>query len=51
MAALIVATRSAFEFYSTTALPGANGADNTTIYNWAVVKMNYTVRAGGAAGI
>jgi hypothetical protein len=39
------------DLYSTFAPPGQNGADNTTIYNWAVVKMNYTVRAGGAAGI
>ena len=39
------------DLYSTTAPPGQNGTDNTTVYNWAVVKMNYTTRAGGSTGI
>lgn len=39
------------DLYSTTAPPGVNGTDNTTVYNWAVVKMNNTERAAGTAGI
>jgi len=51
-----ITTSSALPFkimdlYSTTALPGVNGADNTTVYNWAVVKMNSTDRAAGTTGI
>jgi hypothetical protein len=39
------------DLYSTYAPPGVNGADNTTVYNWAVVKMNNTDRAAGTTGI
>lgn len=39
------------DLYSTYAVPGVNGADNTTIYNWAVVKMNNVDRAAGTVGI
>jgi hypothetical protein len=39
------------DLYSTTACPGVNGADNTTVYNWAVVKMNYSYRTYGSIGI
>jgi hypothetical protein len=40
-----------WDLYSTTAPPGQNGADNTTVYNWAIVKMNNTDRAAGTTGI
>lgn len=40
-----------WDLFSTTASPGVNGADDTTIYNWAVVKMNSTDRAAGTVGI
>ncbi|HEX3587787.1 MAG TPA: hypothetical protein VH024_17440 [Candidatus Angelobacter sp.] len=39
------------DLYSTYAPPGVNGADNTTVYNWAIVKMNYSDRAYGTIGI
>lgn len=39
------------DLYSTVAPPGVNGADNTTVYNWAIVKMNNTDRAAGTTGI
>jgi hypothetical protein len=39
------------DLYSTYAPPGVNGADNTTVFNWAVVKMNNTDRAAGTVGI
>lgn len=39
------------DLYSTYAVPGANGADDTSIYNWAVVKLNYSDRAYGTIGI
>ena len=40
-----------FDLYSTYAAPGSNGADNTTVYNWAIVKLNYTDRQYGSIGI
>jgi hypothetical protein len=39
------------DLYSTFAAPGANGSDDTTVYNWAIVKMNYSDRAYGTIGI
>lgn len=39
------------DLYSTYAPPGQNGADDTSIYNWAVVKLNYSDRAYGTIGI
>lgn len=39
------------DLYSTTAPPGVNGADDTTVYNWAVVQMNYSVRRYGSTGV
>lgn len=39
------------DLYSTTACPGQNGADDTTIYNWAIVKMNNTDRVAGTTGV
>lgn len=39
------------DLYSTYATPGANGSDNTTVYNWAIVKMNNTDRIPGQTGI
>ena len=39
------------DLYSTYAPPGQNGADDTTVYNWAVVKMNSTDRAAGTTGV
>lgn len=39
------------DLYSTFACPGVNGADNTTVYNWAIVKMNNTDRAAGTTGV
>lgn len=39
------------DLYSTYGVPGTNGTDNTTIYNWAVVKLNNTDRAAGTVGI
>lgn len=39
------------DLYSTTAPPGVNGADDTTVYNWAIVKMNNTDRAAGTTGV
>lgn len=39
------------DLYSTLAAPGSNGADDTAIYNWAIVKMNSTDRAAGTVGI
>lgn len=39
------------DLYSTYATPGANGSDNTTVYNWAIVKMNNTDRSVGQTGI
>lgn len=39
------------DLYSTYAPPGVNGADNTTVYNWAIVKMNNTDRAAGTTGV
>lgn len=39
------------DLYSTTSPPGVNGSDNTTIYNWAVVRMNNSVRVPGSTGI
>lgn len=39
------------DLYSTTACPGVNGADDTTVYNWAVVKMNNIDRAAGTTGV
>lgn len=38
------------DLYSTTAPPGVNGS-NASLYNWAVVKMNYTQRTYGSVGI
>jgi hypothetical protein len=38
------------DLYSTFAPPGQNGADDTSKYNWAVVKMNYSDRAAGTYG-
>jgi hypothetical protein len=40
-----------WDLYSTYAAPGQNGADNTSIYNWAVVKLNQTDRQPGTTGI
>lgn len=37
--------------YSTYAPPGSNGADDTTVYNWAIVKPNYADRQSGSIGI
>ena len=39
------------DLYSNFAPPGQNGADNTTVYNWAIVKMNNTDRAAGTTGV
>lgn len=39
------------DLYSTYACPGVNGADDTTVYNWAIVKMNNTDRAAGTTGV
>jgi hypothetical protein len=44
-----IATTSTLPFrlmdlYSTTACPGVNGADNTTVYNWVIVRLNNTDR-------
>lgn len=39
------------DLYSTVAPPGQNGTDNTTVYNWAIVKMNNTDRAAGTTGV
>lgn len=39
------------DLYSTTAPPGDNGSDDTTIYNWAVVQMNNADRGAGQVGI
>jgi len=39
------------DLYSTVAPPGVNGSDNTTVYNWAIVKMNNTDRAAGTTGV
>ncbi len=39
------------DLYSTYAPPGQNGTDNTTVYNWAIVKMNETDRQPGSTGI
>lgn len=39
------------DLYSTVAPPGVNGADDTTKYNWAIVKMNNTDRAAGTTGV
>jgi len=39
------------DLYSTVAPPGQNGTDDTTVYNWAIVKMNNTDRAAGTTGV
>lgn len=39
------------DLYSTTACPGVNGADDTTIYNWAVVALNNSTRVPGSTGV
>jgi hypothetical protein len=39
------------DLYSTYAPPGQNGGDDTTVYNWAIVRMNNTDRAAGTTGI
>ena len=39
------------DLYSTYAVPGANGADDTTVYNWAIVKMNQSDQQPGTTGI
>ncbi len=37
------------DLYSNHGIPGTNGTDNTSIYNWAIVKMNNTDRGYGLA--
>ncbi len=39
------------DLYSTYSPLAVNGADDTTVYNWAVVKMNETDRQPGSTGI
>lgn len=40
-----------WDLYSTTAAPGSNGADDTTVFNWAIVKLNNVDRAAGTTGV
>jgi len=39
------------DLYSTYAAPGSNGADDTTVFNWAIVKMNQSDQQPGTTGI